>query len=214
MSFPRHVVLLGATGSIGGSAAEVARTLPEQMKIIGLSGNNNSERLLELAREFHPDAISTQNSTTAEQLQGFRGLSKGETKPPHSDRILNAVKRGQESEDEIPTEIKRRSVLQPSGEENLGLDLLRVCITLLSNEFHIAGKHIVSPQNLLPLLRLKPKSIEELEASELVSPQLGEKGIKGLFAFLTGNSSLRMSMKKSVELYELPELDRHHSIQD
>jgi ribonuclease D len=147
--------------------------------------------------------------TTAEQLQGFRGLSKGETKSPHADRILNAVKRGQESEEEVPSDIKRRSVLQPSSEENLGLDLLRVCITLLSNEFHIAGKHIVTPQNLLPLLRLKPKTLEEMEASELVSPQLGEKGMRGLFAFLTGNSSLRMSMKKSVELYELPEEHRH-----
>ena len=101
MSFPRHVVLLGATGSIGGSAAEVARTLPEQMKIIGLSGNNNSERLLELAREFHPDAISTQNSTTAEQLRkalgndckiyhGAEGLIQLATMPD-ADLILIAI---------------------------------------------------------------------------------------------------------------------------
>ncbi len=66
---PRKVSLLGATGSIGGSAAEVARTLPEQMKIVGLSGNNNAKRLLELTREFQPHAISTQNATAAQQLR-------------------------------------------------------------------------------------------------------------------------------------------------
>lgn len=138
--------------------------------------------------------------TTSEQLQGFRGLSKGEAKPPHSERILNAVKRGQENKEEIPPEIKRRSYLQPSGEENLGLDLLRVCITLLSNEFHIAPKHIVTPQNLLPLLRLNPKSLEELKASELVSHQLGEKGLLGLFRFLVGETSLKMNVKRGAEL--------------
>lgn len=138
--------------------------------------------------------------TTAEQLQGFRGLSKGETKPPHSDRILNAVKRGQESQDDVPTEIKRRSYLQPTSEENLGLDLLRVCLTLLSNEFHIASKHIVNPQNLLPLLRLRPESVEALKTSDLVSLQLGEEGLQNLFAFLTGTASLKMSPKKGVEI--------------
>jgi ribonuclease D len=138
--------------------------------------------------------------TTAEQLQGFRGLSKGETKPPHSDRILAAVLRGQESEEEVPSDIKRRSVLQPSSDENLGLDLLRVCLTLLSNEFHIAAKHIVSPQNLLPLLRLRPKTLVDMELSQLVSPQLGEKGLLDLFEFLNGKSSLRLNSRRGAEL--------------
>lgn len=35
------------------------RQKQQQMKIVGLSGNNNRERLLELAREFQPHAIST-----------------------------------------------------------------------------------------------------------------------------------------------------------
>lgn len=54
----RHVSILGATGSIGSSAAEVARTLPDNIKIVGLSGNNNGERLLQLTHEFQPHAIS------------------------------------------------------------------------------------------------------------------------------------------------------------
>jgi len=65
----RHVSILGATGSIGSSAAEVARTLPERMKIVGLSGNNNQERLLELTQEFQPHAISTKDEATAALLK-------------------------------------------------------------------------------------------------------------------------------------------------
>jgi 1-deoxy-D-xylulose-5-phosphate reductoisomerase len=70
----RKVSLLGATGSIGASAAEVARKLPEQMNIVGLSGNNNVERLLALTREFQPRLISTQNATTAQQLEQELGI--------------------------------------------------------------------------------------------------------------------------------------------
>ncbi|MBX9577549.1 MAG: 1-deoxy-D-xylulose-5-phosphate reductoisomerase [Chthoniobacterales bacterium] len=98
---PRKVSLLGATGSIGSSAAEVARTIPDRMKIVGLSGNKNGERLLEMTREFHPDTISTQDATTAEQLQqelgthckihhGPEGLIKLATMP-EADLVLIAI---------------------------------------------------------------------------------------------------------------------------
>jgi len=51
----RNVVVLGATGSIGQSAAKVARDLPERMRIVGLSAHRNPAKLVELATEF-PDA--------------------------------------------------------------------------------------------------------------------------------------------------------------
>ena len=100
-SFPRHVVLLGATGSIGSSAAEVARVIPDRMKIVGLSGNNNRERLLEMTREFHPQAISTQNATAAQEIRqelgntceidhGPEGLIKLATMP-EADLVLIAI---------------------------------------------------------------------------------------------------------------------------
>jgi ribonuclease D len=128
--------------------------------------------------------------TTAEQLQGFRGLSKGEHKPPHAERILKAVQAGMSGEIETPSDIKRKNILQPSSDENRGMDLLRVCLTLLSEEFQIASKHIVQPQHVLPLLRLKAKTLAELEESGLVSSQLGDKGMKALFAFLKGDQAL------------------------
>jgi 1-deoxy-D-xylulose-5-phosphate reductoisomerase len=47
----KRVVLLGSTGSIGGSTLEVARQLPECIELVGLSGNANVARLAEQARE-------------------------------------------------------------------------------------------------------------------------------------------------------------------
>ena len=76
MPSPRHVVVLGATGSIGESAAAVARALPSQIKIVGLSGYNNGQRLLELAQEFQPLAISTNNATSASFLTQELGSLK------------------------------------------------------------------------------------------------------------------------------------------
>lgn len=98
---PRHISLLGATGSIGSSATEVARTLPEQMKIVGLSGNNNRERLLELAREFQPQAISAKTEKDVAFLKknlknnthvfaGAEGLLKLATLP-EADLVLIAI---------------------------------------------------------------------------------------------------------------------------
>lgn len=68
-SLTRCVAILGATGSIGSSAIEVARALPDRMRIAGLSGNQNEERLLELAREFQPHAICTKDATATRRIE-------------------------------------------------------------------------------------------------------------------------------------------------
>jgi len=64
----RRVVILGATGSIGESAMRVARALPERIEIVGLSGRNNTGRLLELAREFPKAAVCAGDEAAANQL--------------------------------------------------------------------------------------------------------------------------------------------------
>ncbi|MGE9269210.1 MAG: 1-deoxy-D-xylulose-5-phosphate reductoisomerase [Verrucomicrobiales bacterium] len=47
----KKVVLLGSTGSIGGSTLEVAKMLPERLELIGLAANSSVEKLAEQARE-------------------------------------------------------------------------------------------------------------------------------------------------------------------
>jgi ribonuclease D len=140
--------------------------------------------------------------TSVEQLQGFRGLSKGEHKPPHAERILKAVQSGVTGGVETPADLKRKNILQPTSDESRAIELLRVCITILSEEHQIASKHIVQPQHVLLLLRLKANTIAELEASELVSSQLGAAGMKALHAFLKGEQGLVL-VDGSVKLQKL-----------
>jgi hypothetical protein len=75
-----------------------------------------------------------------------------------------------------------------------------VVLNIFSDEYSIAAKHIVPPQSLLPLIRLKPKSVEELVASNLVSVQLEEKGLLELFEFLNGSRGLTLENGKRVKL--------------
>jgi 1-deoxy-D-xylulose-5-phosphate reductoisomerase len=74
----RRVVVLGATGSIGQSAAKVARDIPGRMEIVGLSGNRNLAKLAELAALFPGAALCTTCPRTAvpaalDPLVGHRG---------------------------------------------------------------------------------------------------------------------------------------------
>ncbi len=130
--------------------------------------------------------------TTEEQLQGFRGLSKGEHKPALAKRILQAVAEGVSGKNEIPPEIKKKSSHHTSNEESRALELLRCELTWLSDQYQIALKHLVAPAQVLPLLRLSPKTIEDLEQSGLVSNQLGRDGVQALFDFLNGQVALTL----------------------
>ena len=64
----KRVVVLGATGSIGASTIRVARALPEQIEIVGLSGKNNSVKLLELALELPSASLSAGDEAAAAHL--------------------------------------------------------------------------------------------------------------------------------------------------
>jgi len=53
----KKIFLLGATGSIGLSTIEIARTYNDKIKIVGLSGNYNDELLSKLGHEFKTDLL-------------------------------------------------------------------------------------------------------------------------------------------------------------
>ena len=96
----KRVVVLGATGSIGESTMRVARALPEQIEIVGLSGRNNTTRLLELAREFPSTQLCAGNEASAAALgaelpdhtilHGDSGLEQLATLP-EADIVLVAI---------------------------------------------------------------------------------------------------------------------------
>jgi 1-deoxy-D-xylulose-5-phosphate reductoisomerase len=53
----KRVVVLGATGSIGQSAAKVARDIQERMELVGLAAHSNARSLAAQANEFQPAVI-------------------------------------------------------------------------------------------------------------------------------------------------------------
>lgn len=54
---PRHLAILGATGSIGTQALEVVRRHPQKFVVEVLTAHQNAERLIQQSREFNPNAV-------------------------------------------------------------------------------------------------------------------------------------------------------------
>ncbi|MDD5349441.1 MAG: 1-deoxy-D-xylulose-5-phosphate reductoisomerase [Chthoniobacteraceae bacterium] len=93
----KNVVILGATGSIGQSAVKVARDIPQQMRIVGLSAHRNLAKLGELAREFPEAALCVTSKEDPGTLDPCRKILRGEeglvelATLPEADMVLIAI---------------------------------------------------------------------------------------------------------------------------
>src|SRR5436190_8862515 len=67
----KRVVVLGATGSIGESAAKVARDIPERVEIVGIAANARARELAAQANELRPAAVCIVDETKVEDLRGY-----------------------------------------------------------------------------------------------------------------------------------------------
>jgi len=56
-SSPRHIAILGSTGSIGTQALEVVAANPDHFIVEVLTAGRNAELLIKQALEFHPNAV-------------------------------------------------------------------------------------------------------------------------------------------------------------
>ena len=65
----KKISILGSTGSIGVNALNVIRNISNNFKIIHLTGNTNSELMIEQSREFNPDSIVMKNEAAAEKVK-------------------------------------------------------------------------------------------------------------------------------------------------
>jgi 1-deoxy-D-xylulose-5-phosphate reductoisomerase len=82
---PKRVVILGATGSIGRSARQVARNLPGHMEIVGMSAHTNAAGLADAAAEFPKARIAQSNGPDgAEKLVELATM-------PEADLVLIAI---------------------------------------------------------------------------------------------------------------------------
>ena len=67
----RNVVLLGATGSIGRNACRVARELPDQLRVVGMSGFRNIPQLAGEANRLRPSALAVPDMAAAGELRAL-----------------------------------------------------------------------------------------------------------------------------------------------
>ena len=97
----KNLVVLGATGSIGQSAAKVACDIPQRMRIVGMSAHRNISKLVELAAQFPAAALCVTDEESESQLpatlrnsrqffRGEEGLIELATLP-EADMVLIAI---------------------------------------------------------------------------------------------------------------------------
>ncbi|HEU5375075.1 MAG TPA: 1-deoxy-D-xylulose-5-phosphate reductoisomerase [Ktedonobacteraceae bacterium] len=90
-SFPRRIVLLGSTGSIGQQTLDVVRCFPEHFRVVALAARQNIALLASQAREFavpvtacfaeSPEVAQTARAALPGVLLGEQGLLEAATLP-------------------------------------------------------------------------------------------------------------------------------------
>lgn len=65
----RRIAILGATGTIGVNCLDVASHLPDRVKVVGLSGHANIDRLAAQARQFMPEWVALSDPSRMEEAR-------------------------------------------------------------------------------------------------------------------------------------------------
>lgn len=85
----KKITIFGSTGSIGESTLDIINSHPDKYEVVGLSANNNYEKLLIQAKHFKPKIVSLNNR---ESYKKFKDLN--------TDKNLKIIN-GNDSYDEI-----------------------------------------------------------------------------------------------------------------
>lgn len=126
-------------------------------------------------------------------LSAFRGLNKGEMKAS-GDKILEAIRKGGETKEGRGPETVR--IEHPSGDESQTLDLMKTYLGILADRERIAVKHLLTMNQLLPLLRDKAVSPEEWVEKKLLSAEAARLVGGELHALLQGKRALSIDGRK------------------
>ncbi len=66
--YPKNVVVLGATGSIGTSALDIIARHPDKFNVLAITGHQNIEKLVEIADKFNPRFVVVSDKKQYKQL--------------------------------------------------------------------------------------------------------------------------------------------------
>ena len=84
----KKISILGSTGSIGVNALSVIKNFPEDFRVIHLTGNLNSEKMIEQGKEFLPNTITMIDEQAAEKVKS--GLKEFDIKYYWSRKITRS----------------------------------------------------------------------------------------------------------------------------
>lgn len=65
----KRLAILGSTGSIGTQTLDVVRQNPERFEVYAISANRSIDKLIEQAREFHPEVVCIADDSLYQPLQ-------------------------------------------------------------------------------------------------------------------------------------------------
>ncbi|MBQ6777668.1 MAG: 1-deoxy-D-xylulose-5-phosphate reductoisomerase [Paludibacteraceae bacterium] len=65
----KQICILGSTGSIGTQTLEVVRAYPERYSVYAISAHQSVDKLIEQAREFHPEVVCIADESYYESLR-------------------------------------------------------------------------------------------------------------------------------------------------
>ncbi len=71
MNEQKHIVVLGSTGSIGKSVADIVRKSGGRLKVVGLGAGKNLALLAEQVKEFSPRKVAVMTRELAVELEGM-----------------------------------------------------------------------------------------------------------------------------------------------
>jgi ribonuclease D len=129
-----------------------------------------------------------------EHLGSFRGLNKGELKAS-GEHIISSIHKATEDTANVTVPHFQR-MESPSPEESQVLDLLKCYIGILADERRIAAKYLSTVAQLVPLLRNKIESTEDLVANGILSAEATRLIGQELIEFLHGNRGLAVKSGK------------------
>ncbi|MBS1960882.1 MAG: HRDC domain-containing protein [Bdellovibrionales bacterium] len=128
-----------------------------------------------------------------QHLSAFRGLNKGEMKSS-GEKILEAIRVGAEAKAGKGPESAR--IEHPTGDESQTLDLMKTYLGILADRERIAMKHLLTMNQLLPILREKAGGPEEWVAKKLLSAEAARLVGGELHALLQGKRALSIDGRK------------------
>ena len=64
----KELAILGSTGSIGTQTLDVVRAYPDRYSVYAICANRSVDKLVEQAREFHPEVVCIADESLYETL--------------------------------------------------------------------------------------------------------------------------------------------------